>query len=77
MILEHLPGLEEALQRFIEPIVLGDLNVDLDKVRIPRIQRVAVLLAEYGILDLVHHFHQRNRFRNLKYWSQVRQGTVL
>ena len=35
------------------------------------------LLAEYGIIDLVCHFRQRRRFRNLKNWYQVRQGTVL
>ena len=29
--LEHLTDLEEALQRFNDPIVLGDLNVDLEK----------------------------------------------
>ena len=32
---------------------------------------------EYGLIDLVRHFHQLRRFRNLKIWYQVRQGTVL
>ena len=31
--LEHLPDLEESLQRFKDPIVLGDFNVYLDKER--------------------------------------------
>ena len=31
--LEHLPDLEEDLQCFREPIVVGGLNVDLDKAR--------------------------------------------
>ena len=75
--LEHLPDLEEALQRFRDPILLGDLNVDLDKARILRIQQVADLLTEYGPVYLVHHFRQCRRFRNLKTWYQVRQGTVL
>ena len=75
--IEHLPDLEEALKCFKEPIVLGDLNVDLDEARSPRSQRVADLLAEYGLIDLIRHFRQRRRFRNLKTWSQVRQGTVL
>ena len=38
--LEHLPGLEEYLQRFRDPIILGDLNVDLDKARSSRSQLV-------------------------------------
>ena len=51
---------------FIDTIVLRGLNMDLNKVMIPRIQRVADLLAEYGLIDLVPLFHQRHRFRNLK-----------
>ena len=42
--LEHLPDLEEALKRFKDPIVLRDLNMDLNKVMGPRRQRVANLL---------------------------------
>ena len=53
------------------------MNVDLDEARIPRIQRVVDLLAEYGFIDLVRHFRQRRRFCNLKTWSQFRQGTIL
>ena len=75
--MEHLPNLEEALKRFKYPIVLGDLNVDLNKARSPRIQRVADLLTEYSIINLVRHFPQHHRFQNLKIWLQVRQGTVL
>ena len=44
--LEHLPDLEEALQHFRDPIVPGDLNVDLDEARILWSQRVSDLLAE-------------------------------
>ena len=66
--LEHLPDLEEALQRFRNPIVLGYLNVYLDEARILQIQSVLDLLAEYGIIDLVPHFQQRRRFQDLKTW---------
>ena len=31
--LEHMPDLEEALQRFKDPVVFGVFNVDLDKAR--------------------------------------------
>ena len=53
--IKHLPDLEEALKRFKKPIVLGDLNVDLEEARILRSQRVADLFAEYGLIDLVRH----------------------
>ena len=36
--LEHLTDLEEALQRFRYPVVLGDFNVDPNKARNSRIQ---------------------------------------
>ena len=51
--MKHLPDLEEALQRFRDPIVLGDLNVDLAESRISQRQSVSEFLAEYGLIDLV------------------------
>ena len=75
--IKNPPDLEEALKRFKDPIILGDLNMDLNKARSPRSQLVADLLAEYGLIDLVWHFHQRRRFRNLKTWYQIRRGTAL
>ena len=75
--LEYLPNLEKALKRFKEPIFLGNLNVDLDKAMNPWSQRVADLLAENGLIYLVHQFCQRRSLQNLISWSQVQQGTVL
>ena len=43
--IKHLPDLEEALKRFKESIILGDLNVYPNEGRIPRSQKVADLLA--------------------------------
>ena len=60
--LEHLPDLEEVLQRFRGPIVLGGYNVDLDEVKSSRRQRVSDLFAEYGVIDLVRHLQQHLRF---------------
>ena len=51
--------------------------MDLVKVKIPWIQLLVDLLVGYGLIDLVRHFRQRRRFRNLNTWSQVRQGTAL
>ena len=44
--LEHLPDLEEVLQRLRDPILLGDLNMDLDEARRLRNQLVADILTE-------------------------------
>ena len=56
--LEHLLGFEEALQRFkgLDSIFLGDLNVDPDKSWSLQSQRIADLLTEFGLIDLVRHF---------------------
>ena len=61
----------------MDPIVLNDLNVDLNKARSPRSQQVVDLLMEYGLIDLVRHFCQHRQFWNLQTWSQVQQGPVL
>ena len=75
--LEHLPDLDEDLQLFRDPNLLGGLKVDLNEAIIPWIQRVADLLTEYGLIDLVPNFRQQRRFLKLKTWYQLRQGTVL
>ena len=75
--LEHLPGLEEAIQQFRDPIVLVYLNLYLDEARILLIQSVLGLHAKYVLIDLVRHFRQCRRFRYLKTWTQFRQVTVL
>ena len=64
--LDQLPDLEDHLRRFRDPIFLGDLDMDIDKARSPRSQQVADLLVVYVIIDLVRHFCQCRRFRNLK-----------
>ena len=66
--LEHLPDLEEALKCFKDPIVLGEINVDLHESRSLRIHQVANFPVEYSLIDLVNHFRQRCWFRNLKTW---------
>ena len=71
--LYHLLDLKEALHRFRCPdlIVLGDINVDLDNVQSSRSQRVAYLLMEFGLVDLVSHFIQCQWFSYLKTCAQV------
>ena len=51
--------------------------MDLDDARSSRSQRVADLLTEYGLIDLIRRFIQRRWFQDLKTWTQVRQGTVI
>ena len=54
--LEHLPDLENSLQRFRYLIFFGDLNVDLNEARSLRSQCELNLLAEYVLIDPVRHF---------------------
>ena len=77
--LNHPPDLEEATERFWgqDPIVLGDLNVDLDEARNPRSHLVADLLMEFYLIKLMRHFRKHLHFHHLKSWTQVYQGTML
>ena len=60
LMLEHLPDFKEALQQFkgLDHILFGGFNMDLDNARNLRIQCMADLLSEYGLIDLVRHFQQ-------------------
>ena len=77
--IEHLLDLEEALSRFQDhiPIVLGDLSADIGQSQNPRIQEVADLLMEFGIMDLLPHFQQRWRCRHIKTCYRVRQAIAM
>ena len=77
--LAFLPLLESALQLHATSdsvTVLADLNADIYDLTKPRNQLVATTLANYGLLDLLHHFRQRPRFRHRQTWFQMRQGTL-
>ena len=56
--LDHLPDLEEALNRFPSkyPVVLGDQNKYIGRIRNPRDQQVADFLVSFGLVDLLAHF---------------------
>lgn len=63
--LADLPHLTEALTRFPNnrPVVLGDLNVDLQHDDMDdRCSQVAATLATHGLEDLSPHFSQRKSF---------------
>jgi len=69
--LDHLPGLEEAINRFLgrDSIVIGYLNADMGRLQNPQITGVLV--------DLLSHFRQRPCFCHLKTWWKVQQGRLL
>ena len=71
--LDHLPNLEETLENLWvqDPILMVDLNIDLDDSRNPRSQIVAKILMEFFLIDFMHHFWQRHCFHHLKTWTQV------
>ena len=68
--LKQLPEFEEALTSFWyqDPIVLGYLSTK------PNSQQVADLLMELGMMDFLHHFWKRWRFRHVKTgpWAPTR-----
>ena len=77
--LDDLPHLVAALERFphLKPILIADLNTDLHSLNTPRAQTINATLVSYGLQDLLYHFVQARRYRNLKTWQQSRQGTTL
>ena len=77
--IDCLEYLEEALNRFPgwDPIVMGDLNADIDHLQNPQSQQVAGFLASFGLVDLLRHFRQQMRFRHMKTWWKARQGKLL
>ena len=77
--LDHLPDLEEALNRFLGkgPVFLGDINTDIGCLMNPWDQQVKDYLASFGMVDLLDNFQQRLRYRNLNKWWQVCQGRIL
>jgi hypothetical protein len=72
--LDDLPFLVQAFAQFpnTQPLLLGDLNVDLSYPHATaRIQQVSALLATYGMEDMLQHFQQRKRHRNHHTWHQL------
>jgi endonuclease/exonuclease/phosphatase family metal-dependent hydrolase len=64
----------EALPQGLRPLLLGDLNVDLDDLRNDRARSMAADLASYGFEDLLPHFRQRCGFCHGTTWWQHRDG---
>ena len=58
--LDHLPDLEEALNRFpgSDPVFLWDLNPDIFRLNNPQDLQVDDFLASFGLVDLLGHFQQ-------------------
>ena len=74
--LEHLPDFEEALTHFQDqdPILLGDINANIDQSQNPHSQQISDLLMEFRIMDLLHQLWKLWRFGHMKTWYQLRQG---
>ena len=76
--LEHLPDLEEALDRFLgkDPIVIIDLHEDIRRLQNPQIQQVANFLTSFGMFDLLSNIRHWIRFQHMKTWWKVIQGIL-
>ena len=77
--LEHLPELEEALKLFRDQdtIELGYLSTNIIQAQNQGNHQVANMLMEFRLMDLLHHFRQRWRYRHMKTWYWMRHGIVL
>ena len=71
--LDHLPYLEESLNRLLwrESIVIGDLSADIGRLKNPRSQQMADSLVSFGLVNLIRHFSQRLHFCHIKVCWQV------
>ena len=49
-----------------DPILLGDINVDLDEAQNPCSQLVADLLTKFDLINLMNRFRQRLRCCHMK-----------
>ena len=58
--LDHLPDLEEVINRFLGrgPFVLVCLNADIARLSNPHYQQVSDFLASLQLVDLLGHFCQ-------------------
>ena len=66
-----------TLSHNLDTTVLGELNADIGKSQKPRSQKVANLLMEFRMMNLLHHFQQSCQFRHTIVWYQVIQGSVI
>jgi exonuclease III len=76
---EYITQAFEALPRALPPILLGDLNVDLDdpRDRDGRGQEIAMEMASLGLEDLLRQFRQRRGFRHGTTFWQYRNGQTV
>lgn len=77
--LDHLTDLDMALDRFpdADPMILGDLNVNIHNPATPRSHHVAAFIAAHGLFDLLPHFLQTSKYKDHTTWHQMRQGTLI
>lgn len=76
--LTTLEFLLQALDRFQnrDPIVLGDLNIDMQSPRDAREVEIAGALSARGLEDMLKHFKQSRGFRHGNSWRQFRGGRL-
>ena len=61
--LAHINDIDNTLERFRGqyPILMGDINVDLDEAQNPRSHLVADMLMEFVLINLIHNFQKCHR----------------
>ena len=75
--LEFINRALDDLPQGQKPLLLGDLNMDLEDPRDDRAYSIAADMASFGFEDMLAHFRQRRGFRHGKTWMQHRNNEVL
>ena len=73
---EHIAA---ALSRFPnwKVILVADLNLNLDSIETDRNMEIANTLADFGLMDMYHHFKLCCKFKQQNTWHQKRKGYVV
>ena len=77
--IDHLPDLEEALNRFLgrNYILMGDLNAGTSRLQNPWSQEVSDFLDSFGLANLLVHFRQHLRLCHTKTWWKFQNVRLL
>ena len=54
--------------------MIWDISSDIRKPQNPRSQKVADLMTEFELMNLLHHLFHRCRYRHINMWPRERQG---
>jgi len=74
-VLEHIQTAWEQCPKGYKPMLIGDLNINLDVPRDERDETIAEQCDDWGLSDMSRHFHTRRGKRTKGRWTwRMRRG---